>query len=50
MLTDTEIWLGGALDLGDHHELQLRLGRDVAHRPPQATAAAALTLTWRTTW
>lgn len=50
LLTDTEIWLGGALELGEHHALRLTLARAVESDPPHRAAFPSLALAWRTTW
>lgn len=51
LLTDTEAWVGGGLDLGRHHEVRLLGGaRTVRTSDPTASALGTLTLSWRSTW
>ena len=51
LLTDTEVWVGGGLDLGHHHEVRLLGGaRTVRTSEPTSAALGTLTLSWRSTW
>lgn len=50
-VTDTEVWLGGVLDLGMHHSLRLVAGtRTTEDNAGRSAYAPALTLAWRGTW
>lgn len=50
-ITDTEVWLGGVLELGDHHALSLLGGTRTTEDDAGVGASVPnLTVSWRSTW